>query len=134
MLWTFTLKRTLLAIVAISCLTSPVAAEPKPATGGGLAVDVVSLKSGRSLRGVIAWQEPSGSLTMAVSRDGLAATNRPLSDSALKENLEGRQAGWAQSRERILERLKRPLPLFLVLSNVSKSQVRTVPQPCRKKR
>ena len=84
-------------------------AQQKPVSGHSPVVDVVSLKSGRSLRGAITAQQPNGSLTIVVSNEWLHSTNPALAATALKENAESRKAGWIQTRDRILERLKAPV-------------------------
>jgi hypothetical protein len=99
----------LLTIVLGMFVISPLAAQPKPAGAGHPAVDIVTLKSGRSLRGVVAFQEPNGSLSIVVSREWLSGANPTLLETALKENQEGRRTGWTQTRDRITERQKSPI-------------------------
>ena len=99
----------LLTIVLVMVIAAPVIAEPKPAGVGHPVVDVVTLKSGRSLRGVVTSQEPNGSLTMIVSREWLSGANPTLLETALTENQDGRKASWTQTRDRIAQRQKSPI-------------------------
>lgn len=100
---------TLLVGVLICGSPCCLEAQQKHLPGDGLAVDLVTLKSGRSLRGAITSQQPNGSLTMAVSQNWLTSANSMLATTALKENLEGRRAGWKQAYDRIGEHLKTPI-------------------------
>ncbi len=99
----------LLTIAIGMFVVSPLIAQPKPAGVGHPAVDVVTLKSGRSLRGVVASQEPNGSVTMVVSREWLGSANPTLLETALKENQDGQRSSWTQARDRIVERQKTPI-------------------------
>ena len=90
-------------------IISPVVAQPKQAAVGHPAVDIVTLKSGRSLRGVVTSQEPNGSLTMVVTREWLGSANPALLETVVKENQDGRNAGFTQARDRIVERQKTPI-------------------------
>jgi len=86
--------------------SKPAAAKPKPAGVGHPIVDVVSLKSGRTLRGAVAWQDPNGSLKMAVSTDWFRESNPTQIATTLTENIDQRRIAWAQASQRISERLK----------------------------
>ena len=99
----------LLSIALGMVIASPVVAQPKPVGVGHPAVDIVTLKSGRSMRGVVAYQEPNGSVTMVVSREWLGSANPTLLETVLKENQDGQKAGWTQTRDRIVERQKSPI-------------------------
>ena len=79
----------LLSIALGMVIASPVVAQPKPVGVGHPAVDIVTLKSGRSMRGVVAYQEPNGSVTMVVSREWLGSANPSLMETVLKENQDG---------------------------------------------
>lgn len=101
------------SLVVVAGLLSTIAAKPKPQpklqpkpTPVGPVVDVVTLKSGRSLRGGIVWRDPSGSLTMAVSRSWLQTSVPHEAETTLSENIKARQLAWTQTRDRIVERLK----------------------------
>jgi hypothetical protein len=83
-----------------------VAAKPKTTVSDHGVVDVVSLKSGRSLRGAIGWQEPNGKMVMAVSVDGYREIDPNKVAATLAENIEQRQRAWKQTRDRISARLK----------------------------
>lgn len=97
-------------VVAVLLLLTPGAlfAQQKKLTSEGLAVDVVSLKSGKSLRGIVVTQPPKGDLTILVQRDWLAHANPSLASTVLKENLENQQLAWKQTHDRISEYLKKP--------------------------
>ncbi len=101
--WGFTLSLSILMFIESVPLF---AAPPKPVVNRHLAVDLVNLKSGRSLRGAIVWRESDGALKMAVSREWLLAANPMTISPILKENQNLRRLAWTQTRERIAERLK----------------------------
>ena len=82
------------------------AATPKSAEAGQSTVDVVSLKSGRSLRGGIAWQEPNGTIVMAVSLEWYRESNAAKVAAVLTEAIELRRLAWTQTRCRIAEQIK----------------------------
>ena len=71
-LWPGSLFAGCLLIVWVA---SAVAQPAKSGAGSPLGVDVVSLKSGKSVRGAILRQEPNGSITMAVSREWFGLLN-----------------------------------------------------------
>ena len=98
-----------LSIVLVMVIAAPVIAQPKPVGVGHHVVDIVTLKSGRSLRGVVMSQEPNGSVAMVVSREWLSGANPALLETVLKENEDGRKASWTQTRDRIAERRKSPI-------------------------
>lgn len=92
-------------LVAIG-VTSPAGAQSKPAANARLAVDVVSLKSGRALRGAIVWRQPNGTTTLAVSTKWLKESNSKQAATILAENLEQRKLAWARTADRINDQLK----------------------------
>jgi len=96
----------LLWILITISQTSPVAAQPKPTANARLAVDVVSLKSGRHLRGAIVWRQPNGTTTMAVSTKWLKESNSKLATTTLAENLEQQKLAWSRTADRINDQLK----------------------------
>jgi hypothetical protein len=98
----------LMLIAAFSCFenVSHIEAQQKHSPGDGLAVDVISLKSGKSLRGAIASQQPNGAITIVVSKDWFNVANPTLAEKTLKENLEGQKEAWLQTRDRVAELLK----------------------------
>ena len=99
----------LLMIVLGMVIVTPVFAQPKPAGVGHPVVDVVTLKSGRSLRGVVVSLEPNGSLAILLSREWLSGANPALLETVLKENQDGRKVSWAQTLDRIGQRTKLPI-------------------------
>jgi hypothetical protein len=72
-----------------------------------LAVDVVKLKSGKSLRGVIGRADADGSLTMAVSREWLRKADPKLLASAEADESRVRVAALEQLRDRIKHELEK---------------------------
>lgn len=78
-------------------------AQPKAGIHTQGVVDIAQLKSGRSLRGAIAWRDPNGTMTMAVSKEWLRTSNPNLFREALDENLNQRMAAWTNARRRIEE-------------------------------
>ena len=84
-------------------------AQQKHLSVDGPAVDIVTLKSGRTLRGVVMSQSPNGSLTLLVSRDWLTTANPMLAATVLKENLDGCRVATSQAHDRIADLLKTPI-------------------------
>ncbi len=108
----------IVVFLLVEVLVSSLAAQPKPGLGGSSAVDVVTLRGGHALRGGIAWQNPKGPLTMALSLDWFRGVNAELATSTLADNLQQRQMAWIQTRNRITERLKSasdPPPMIFFL-------------------
>ena len=98
-------------IVASFVGLAPLSAVAQPAKSGSLSqlgVDVVSLKSGKSVRGAIIRQEPNGSLTLAVPREWLQKANpESLAKLAAEESTAQREA-WEQLRDRLTKLLTMP--------------------------
>ena len=92
--------------LSISENASRAEAQQKPSSGDGLVVDVVSLKSGRSLRGAILSQQPNGPVLIAVSKEWLKSANPTLAEKTLKENQEDAREAWTQCCDRIAELVK----------------------------
>jgi hypothetical protein len=76
-------------------------------SGLRLAVDVVKLKSGRTVRGTIARADAEGSLTMAVSREWLGKADPKLLEILEAEEAHTRIAALEQLRDRIKKELER---------------------------
>jgi len=93
-----------LMLVAVCGLADVVAAQPF----GRLAVDVVSLKSGRSLRGAVLQRQADGTLTVAVSRRWLQTANPPLFAQQDALDREARIEAWTQTRNRLQALLDHP--------------------------
>ena len=85
---------------------SDVAAQHQGASSGHRVVDVVTLRSGQSLRGGIAWQNPGGTLGMVVPADWYRTANPAKAAAAVSEAIELRRTAWTQARDRITDRLK----------------------------
>jgi hypothetical protein len=89
-------------IVASVILTAAsVIAGPATARRSQVAVDLVTLKSGRTLRGAIVRANPDGSLMMAVSRNWLRKANPELFARGQKVEAATRKAALEQLRDRI---------------------------------
>jgi hypothetical protein len=76
-------------------------------SGLRLAVDVVKLKSGKTLRGTIARAEAEDSLTMAVSREWLRKADPTLLAKVEADEAHTRLAALEQLRDRIKQELRR---------------------------
>ncbi len=90
---------------------SPFSAVAQPAKSGAmsqLGVDVVSLKSGKSVRGAILRQEPNGSVTMAVSREWLQKANPELLAKLTADEATAQRTAWEQLRDRLTKLLAAP--------------------------
>ncbi|WP_397570875.1 hypothetical protein [Schlesneria sp. T3-172] len=88
-------------IVAIGLVPSLVLADPKSSGPRNSAVDVIVLKSGRTLRGLVASSDPKAYLTLVVSRDWLSAAHPQGAAAVVKTNVESRERAWIQTRDRI---------------------------------
>jgi hypothetical protein len=103
------LTRRILVRLAILVATCCEAGRDAPLVAAGpLAVDVVSLKSGKSHRGAILARRADGSVVMAVSRAWLQkADPKEFARQSRTEN-ESQQAAWTQTRDRIEKLLADP--------------------------
>jgi hypothetical protein len=89
-------------LIAWVVLTSAsVVGGPASARHAQVAVDLVTLKSGRTLRGVIVRVSPDGSLVMAVSRDWLHKANPELLGRHQETEAATRKTALEQLRDRI---------------------------------
>jgi hypothetical protein len=89
-------------LIAWVILTSgSVVGGPASARHAQVAVDLVTLKSGRTIRGVIVRVSPDGSLVMAVSRDWLHKANPELLGRHQKTEAATRKTALEQLRDRI---------------------------------
>lgn len=95
-----------LAMIVLCGLTPLSAAPPKVADSGQSVVDVIALKTGKTLRGIVAWQSPNSSLTMIVSREWLKNAYPKLEADELAETRKRRGEAWAETKGRIAERMK----------------------------
>jgi hypothetical protein len=86
----------ILSATALLCLASTAAF-----AAGPLGVDVVSLKSGKALRGAILTRQPDGIVWMAVSRDWLKQADPKEYDRQSETAHEQQRAAWQQTRDRI---------------------------------
>jgi hypothetical protein len=85
-----------------------VAQSVKPGVVSPSAVDVVTLKTGKSLRGGIAFVGDTGPLTMVVSREWLAHSNAGLLVKAATAESAEQAAAWTQLRDRLKKLLATP--------------------------
>src|SRR5262249_16886223 len=69
------------------------------------AVDVVTLKSGVTIRGAIVRQEENGSLVIAVPREWLPKSHPGLFDKAAQDESAAERAALDQLRDRVTKRL-----------------------------
>lgn len=76
--------------------------------GGPLGVDILTLKSGRSLRGAILARQPDGSVLVAVSREWLKQADPKEYDRQSQLAQDQQRAAWSQAQERIESRLADP--------------------------
>lgn len=66
-----------------------------------LAVDVVALKTGRSLRGAILSRQPDGAISIAVSRNWLEKANPALFAQSDAADRAAQREAWTQGRDRL---------------------------------
>lgn len=101
------ISRGLILIVGMtSVVWSAPPAVPKKAAAGVPAVDVVTLKSGRTLRGAVLQRGADRSVTMAVSRAWLKTANPELFAQYDAANTETQRDAWQAARERLKSRLE----------------------------
>lgn len=81
---------------------------PKKPASGPLAVDQVSLKAGRTLRGAILQRPADRSVAIAVTRSWLKSTNPELFEQQDAIDLRTQREAWEQARDRLKERLATP--------------------------
>ncbi len=80
----------------------------KPVPLSQLGVDVVSLKSGKSVRGAILKSDANGSVTMAVPREWLQKANPELLTQLSAEQVAAQRMAWEQLRDRLTKLLATP--------------------------
>ncbi len=105
------MRAILAAFVVMVVLGNRCNAAPPPVkktAAGALAVDVVSLKSGRSIRGAIVQKHADRSVTMAVSRAWLQTANPELFAQQDALDLKTQREAWAQTRDRLKDLLATP--------------------------
>ena len=89
-------------------LASALAQSGKSVPLSQLGVDVVSLKSGKPVRGAILKSEANGSVTMAVPREWLERANPELLAKLTAEDVTAQRAAWEQLRDRLTKLLDMP--------------------------
>ncbi|HEV8072446.1 MAG TPA: hypothetical protein VGP76_32305 [Planctomycetaceae bacterium] len=102
--------------------------------GSRLAVDVVKLKSGKTMRGTIARADAHGLLTMAVSREWLRKADPKMLASVEAEEAGTRVAALEQLRDRIKKELEQvpeesPVAAFLRVERKQVDLLAESPQP-----
>lgn len=96
------------ALLILVMMVSSSLAQPKSAPRDQLAVDVVSLKSGRSVRGAVLSRGPQGDLSIAVSRAWLKSANPEYYEQQSAANRKAEHAAWVQTRDRLKALLETP--------------------------
>lgn len=100
------------ACIAVLLLAGPIvpaaAAPPKSVPRDQLAVDVVALKSGRSLRGAVLHRSARGDLSLAVSREWLKKANPEYYDQMALAVRQTQREAWTQTRDRLQTLLQSP--------------------------
>jgi hypothetical protein len=113
-------RRAIAVLATALCLVATPAIAPaqstrRHSTASQRAVDVVKLKSGKTLRGTIARSDPDGSLTLAVAREWLRKADAKMLASVEADETRTRTAALEQLRGRI----KQELPGFPEESGVA---------------
>ncbi|MEK6259855.1 MAG: hypothetical protein AABP62_14645 [Planctomycetota bacterium] len=111
--WLTSLTRmTLVGLLVVSLLglgpACALAQSAKSVPLSQLGVDVVSLKSGKPVRGAILKSEANGSVTMAVSREWLKQANPELLVKLTAEEATEQRVAWEQLRDRLTKLLDMP--------------------------
>lgn len=88
---------------------STVQGQGKAVSVSHLAVDVISLKSGKSVRGIVVSAHPDEPVNMVADRQWLQQHNPELSHQAIAEEAEQRQQAINQLIERLKKRLANPV-------------------------
>jgi hypothetical protein len=97
----------LLGVVLTTCLiVTPVLAQSKSVPRDQLAVDVVSLKTGRSLRGAVLYRSPKGDVSVAVSRAWLKQANPSDYEEKAAADAQSQREAWTQTRDRLTSLLE----------------------------
>src|SRR5262245_20868424 len=81
------------------------AAPSKRGPASALCVDVVRLKSGKTMRGAVLHQSVDGSLTMAVSREWLQKTYPDVYQQQVDDQSTVERQAWEQLRDRLKKEL-----------------------------
>ena len=95
---------SLFGLVPICALAQTVKSVPMSQLG----VDVVSLKSGKSVRGAILKSEANGSVTMAASREWLKQANPELLAKLAADEATSQRTAWEELRDRLTKLLATP--------------------------
>src|SRR5579864_9392408 len=96
------------ALAFLPICQSALAQAPKPVVASRWGVDVVSLKSGKSLRGIILHQADDGALTMAVPREWFRKSHPELFAKTTEKEAELERKASEQLRDRIKALLVAP--------------------------
>lgn len=97
-----------LALVCALLPTHVLGQATKPVAISQLGVDVVSLKSGKAVRGAILKSEVKGSVTMAVPREWLQKANPELLAKLSTDEVAAQREAWEQLRDRLKMLLATP--------------------------
>lgn len=98
----------LIALAVIGNRSAAAAPPVKKAAAGALAVDAVSLKSGRTIRGAILQKHADRSVTMAVSRAWLQTAHPELFAQQDALDLKTQREAWTEARDRLKDLLATP--------------------------
>lgn len=102
------LARRLGVLLAVCLAVTPAPAQSKPVPRDQLAVDVVALKSGRSLRGAVLHRSAKGDLSLAVSRQWLKKANPEYYAQVALADRQTQREAWTQTRDRLQTLLETP--------------------------
>lgn len=94
------------ALLATCLVVTPILAQSKSVPRDQLAVDVVTLKAGRSLRGAVLYRSPKGDLSVAVSRAWLKQANPSDYEENASADAQSQREAWTQTRDRLTSLLE----------------------------
>lgn len=94
------------ALLATCLVVTPILAQSKSVPRDQLAVDVVTLKAGRSLRGAVLYRSPKGDLSVAVSRAWLKQANPSDYEEKASADAQSQREAWTQTRDRLTSLLE----------------------------
>lgn len=92
----------------LTMVCAPVCAQSKPVARDRLVVDVVTLKTGRTLRGAVIGKDAQGTLSMAVSRAWFSKANPASFEEASVASQVAARTAWTETIERLRPLLDPP--------------------------
>lgn len=106
-MFTGTHHRIVIGMLVMTSLAAPnLRADLKATSQTTMAVDVIVLKSGRTLRGLITHQDVKTGLTLILSREWLQRAQPATAAMVVKDNTESQHQSWTEARDRISDSLK----------------------------